>query len=919
MSSSSSSRRKLSNADAALALEQEAAEEADKRRRRRRAEFGDCALVEIVHLHDCLRGALGALQRDVNDLSATLSAQQQQQQQQQRGDDGRKETRVACTTAAAADDDDDDQAEAKDVDAASIERIADIERRVAGRFKVIWSVFQAHSAAEDEFIWPALQKKQASLGAAEDGEAGARAEAEAKAAVAEAAVAVAAAADGPEADQDDGDDGNQRSGPPAPVGAAAAAGAAAAGANGPSSPCIIEQEEYEEDHANEERMFETMDSLLTRLRQGLSEQRRRSSSMTNDATTAVEDTSADSAPSSEADADPGTTAAADIEVHEMAQKIDEITHHLKEHLFSHLDKEETHCMPLVVKHLNKEEIHELVGKIMGKRSSDQMYNIMDMAVQNLSPEDREEMIFYMKQAMYGTFFERWLTMSGWGKEDEEEKEDGEDETQEPENDGDGDTGGGDRKPEAKSEEELRRARAESSADRGDANSPPDACPFTSENPSSSAELCSACAPAGQCLGQTSSGSDNIAVANTAAAAPAAPSTQEEDDDLPEPTSQEELEKLIRAVATNSSLTAIQKSTTIQGLRDSVHKSQMERKRKLEETSNETSTAAAHSARARRVTPPSSYWSKKRDGTIELIWSSDSPNARFPPDELSVPLFSASELAPTYFDGANAAVLGCPHYARSCKVRHPASGRLYTCRHCCEQDREMPMKEQDSPLDRYEVKEIFCMKCNALQPVGEKCCNPKCGTKFARWFCKYCNLFDDSPSKKIYHCPFCNVCRAGRGLGIDYRHCMRCNACVSMDKKHEKRHNCISQKLQGNCPICHEGMFQTIKPLRALRCGHVMHLQCFSMYVRSGQWTCPLCKKSVEDMSEYFAQIDAAVRMQPMPASYAGTMSNIYCQDCCKSCVVPYHFVGIKCSHCGSYNTRELSRGVENAEGGFNQF
>merc|ERR1711966_217375 len=63
-----------------------------------------------------------------------------------------------------------------------------------------------------------------------------------------------------------------------------------------------------------------------------------------------------------------------------------------------------------------------------------------------------------------------------------------------------------------------------------------------------------------------------------------------------------------------------------------------------------------------------------------------------------------------------------------------------------------------------------------------------------------------------------------------------------------------------------------------------------MYQRSGQWTCPLCKKSGEDMSEYFAQIDAAVRMQPMPASYAGTMSNIYCQDCCKSCVVPYHFV-----------------------------
>ena len=852
MTANMSRDRKLSNADVALALEQEAVEEADKRRRRR-AQFGDCALVEIVHLHDCLRGALGALQRDVNDLSATLSEQQQAPSSKKEDDNGDGNDAGADGAGASA----------------SIDRIAIIERRVAGRFKVIWSVFQAHSAAEDEFIWPALQKKQASLehgGAGEDN-----------------------------TKNNHIDDNDRHGGPPAPVDVAAAADAAAGAddgaANRTSSPCVIEQEEYEEDHANEERMFETMDLLLTRLHKGLSEQRRCDAEDSN------------------RKADPRSV---DTDIHEMAQKIDEITHHLKEHLFSHLDKEETHCMPLVVKHLNKEEIHDLVGKIMGKRSSDQMYNIMTMAVQNLSPEDREEMIRYMKAAMYGTFFERWLTMSGWGKEEEErEKEDEERKVKDENNDDE------DKKPAAKSDEEVQRARSVSSEDGGDGNPTSGACPFVSGNASSSGGLCPACVPAGQCLGQTNFAATCSTDAGTAEGAAAADSSQEQDDnEIPEPTSQEELENLIRVVATNSSLTAIQKSTTIQSLRDSVHKSQMERKRKLEATSNETSAAAAaHSARARRVTPPSSYWKKRKDGTIELVWSGDSPNARFPPDELSVPLFSASELAPTFFDGATAAILGCPHYARSCKVRHPASGRLYTCRHCCEQDREMPMKEQDSPLDRYLVKEIFCMKCNALQPVGEKCCNPKCGTKFARWFCHYCNLYDDSPGKNIYHCPFCNVCRAGKGLGIDYRHCMRCNACVSMDKNLEKQHNCISQKLQGNCPICHEGMFQTIKPLKALRCGHVMHMQCFTMYQRSGQWTCPLCKKSVEDMSEYFAQIDAAVRMQPMPASYAGTMSNIYCQDCCKSCVVPYHFVAIKCSHCGSYNTRELSRGVESNAGG----
>lgn len=87
----------------------------------------------------------------------------------------------------------------------------------------------------------------------------------------------------------------------------------------------------------------------------------------------------------------------------------------------------------------------------------------------------------------------------------------------------------------------------------------------------------------------------------------------------------------------------------------------------------------------------------------------------------------------------------------------------------------------------------------------------------------------------------------------------------------------------------------------------MHLSCFTAYMRGTCYTCPLCKKSADDMSEYFALLDSAVRMQPMPPHYAATTSNIYCQDCGKMGNVSYHFVGLKCCHCGSYNTRELQR------------
>lgn len=287
--------------------------------------------------------------------------------------------------------------------------------------------------------------------------------------------------------------------------------------------------------------------------------------------------------------------------------------------------------------------------------------------------------------------------------------------------------------------------------------------------------------------------------------------------------------------------------------------------------------------------------------VSLCSSDSNINASVP-----VPTFSTTELAPTFHDGATGAVLGCPHYARSCKLRHPVSGRLYTCRLCCEQDRENPAKQKDEPLDRYAVKEVMCMKCNTLQPAEDKCLNSNCEShdqSFAKYFCRICHLYDNRP-RPIFHCPYCNTCRMGKGLGIDFYHCMRCNACVSMD---DKEHRCIPQKLESTCPICHDSLFQSTEALKGLQCGHVMHLSCFTKYRRSQSYTCPICKKCMEDMNDYFAMLDAAVRMQPMPFEYMNTYSNVYCQDCQKTGQCKYHFVGQKCPNCGSYNTRDLGR------------
>lgn len=80
-------------------------------------------------------------------------------------------------------------------------------------------------------------------------------------------------------------------------------------------------------------------------------------------------------------------------------------------------------------------------------------------------------------------------------------------------------------------------------------------------------------------------------------------------------------------------------------------------------------------------------------------------------------------------------------------------------------------------------------------------------------------------RDIYHCPYCNLCRVGRGLGIDYYHCMNCNACMSRTLL---GHVCREKSFMDNCPICHEDFFTSSSPVKALPCGHLMHSNCFQV-------------------------------------------------------------------------------------------
>nr|CAD1834689.1 unnamed protein product [Ananas comosus var. bracteatus] len=239
------------------------------------------------------------------------------------------------------------------------------------------------------------------------------------------------------------------------------------------------------------------------------------------------------------------------------------------------------------------------------------------------------------------------------------------------------------------------------------------------------------------------------------------------------------------------------------------------------------------------------------------------------------------------------IFGCDHYKRNCKLLAACCSKLFTCRFCHD-------KVSDHAMDRKATAEMMCMRCLKVQPVGPTCQTPSCdGLSMAKYYCSICKFFDDERS--VYHCPSCNLCRLGKGLGIDFFHCMTCNCCLGMKLV---EHKCREKSLETNCPICCDFLFTSSAAVRALPCGHFMHSACFQAYTCS-HYTCPICSKSLGDMAVYFGMLDALLAAEELPEEYRDRCQDILCNDCNKMGVSRFHWLYHKCSFCGSYNTRVI--------------
>ncbi|KAK1969613.1 CHY zinc finger protein [Colletotrichum sublineola] len=275
-----------------------------------------------------------------------------------------------------------------------------------------------------------------------------------------------------------------------------------------------------------------------------------------------------------------------------------------------------------------------------------------------------------------------------------------------------------------------------------------------------------------------------------------------------------------------------------------------------------------------------------------------------PGEPSSPqkfVLTADDVRPTYAppklftreEPEGSLILGCQHYRRNVKLQCSTCNKWYTCRFCHD-------AIENHTLIRKETKNMLCMLCACPQRASDVCVN--CGETSARYYCNVCKLWDDHPTNNIYHCNDCGICRRGRGIGKDFFHCKKCCACISISI--QQSHKCIERSTDCDCPICGEYMFTSPKPVVFMGCGHSIHQKCYDEHMLRS-YKCPICNKSLLNMQSQFRQLELAILAQPMPPEFRDTRATVLCNDCSGKSSVPYHWLGLKCAICTSYNTVEL--------------
>ncbi|KAF7818241.1 E3 ubiquitin-protein ligase MIEL1 [Senna tora] len=204
--------------------------------------------------------------------------------------------------------------------------------------------------------------------------------------------------------------------------------------------------------------------------------------------------------------------------------------------------------------------------------------------------------------------------------------------------------------------------------------------------------------------------------------------------------------------------------------------------------------------------------------------------------------------------------------------------------------KMQFGSLSKPKDRHElvrrdVKQVICSVCDAEQEVAKVCSN--CGVNMGEYYCEICKFYDDDTNKGQFHCDECGICRVG---GREkFFHCAKCGSCYSISL--QNNHQCVENSMKNHCPVCYEYLFDSTKLTTIMSCGHTMHMECCQDMATHDQYRCPICSKSIFDMSEHWRDLDWEIEAVPMPEKYNIEVS-ILCNDCNTTSAVSFHILAV---------------------------
>lgn len=225
---------------------------------------------------------------------------------------------------------------------------------------------------------------------------------------------------------------------------------------------------------------------------------------------------------------------------------------------------------------------------------------------------------------------------------------------------------------------------------------------------------------------------------------------------------------------------------------------------------------------------------------------------------------------------------CSHMENDYNIKCLKCDKVYFCGRCHDE-------ESDHKIE-YAETNIICCNCDIEQNFTDYCivCDEKIKVKYA---CKKCVVFDNSNRYK-FHCNNCNSCHNEEKAELI--ECNKCKIC------HLKKHNHKCFNKDDNCAVCLNKLTNNI--IVNMTCGHIIHNDCYNELIKN-TYKCPLCFKTILDMTEEFKKIDEKIENETNIFDKIIDLKNIYCNDCEIKTQVNYNYIGIKCSNCGSYNTR----------------